>query len=495
MSFSPFTKAETSTVKKVYESGVFVPWQFLADQALAGQTENGVAHFNFNLGSMKFVVQEIPVNLSNIQVEIDTVIKNLGSERGETLWQADRLNTRIIVSGFSINKTVDQWYGGVRATIKLSATCESFELTQPSAQMNMSWGWKSEGTQLEADLSALNITWPKNSWKVGQIKCAGPSGFGDLVKAEITKQLANPDRFVSLIKTHLETYFNQTITKSLEQYRKPQRLFSDFQTALVMEMTGVEATVEKGLLLKGIIEVQRLGETSASSEEQVVALDVNKMLQSLDGETPALIFPGLAAESLIGDVAQNRVAFYQLNKFEGFTKLLASKFMQFFVWPDLMKYNKTSVFNVTSKVSGRPVVNYTGDHKMWIQGYVDSWIYSKRDGYDWRYVDLRTGFAAYVFPEVTNGHIRFKFSDQNMKSVAQMNADYVKYYKPRQHLGLSTIEKAIKKAPFFEGFSLELPSIELKSGLSLKADKLIHADKDTYIIQLSVDESEGIAGL
>lgn len=496
MGFAVSSRASTNEVKKIYESAIFVPWQFLSDSVTQSDLQSGQSQLAFDLGPVTITAQEIPIHLSNIHVEVDAVLKNVGSDRDLTLWQAEQMSTAIHVSGFKVEKRVEKWVNGMKATIYLNAECSPFSMQQVGAQMNMSWGWSSQETRLNASLASLDLVWPQGSWKIGDIHCEGPRGFADLIESEIVKQLAQPEVFIPTLKLHIEDHFNKKIGSTLEQYRKPQWLFSDLQTALNMEMTGVESVVDKGLVFKGKIKVERLQTANANSQyEELVGLDVKKAVQGVNPNYPALLLPGSAVESLVTDVAENRMAIYDLNRFPEFTGLMNSRFKQFFVWPDLMKYPKNALFNVVSKVDGRPQVHYTSDHRMYVAGYVDSWIYSQRAGKNWRYVDIRTGFAAWVLPEVSKGFLRLNFSGQNMKSAAQMAPDYVGQFRPTQRIAVSTIENSIKKAEFFQGITMELPSLEMDSGIRYKANKIIRSNKDVFIVELLPESLKGIAGL
>lgn len=494
MGFAQFIHAGELGVKKLYESAIFVPWQFLSDTALEANQVNGASHLSFALGEVQIEAEEIPVNLSNIQVEIDTVLRNVGSSHRSTLWHADQMVAQITVSGFIVEKYVEQWISGVKARVHLRAECAPFQLLQESAQMQMAWIWSSQGTRLQAQLGSLELHWPKNSWKVGAIQCQGPRGFADVVQEEIKKKLENPESLIPELKAQMEAHFNRKMEDSLAQYRKPQWLFSDFQTALVMEMTGVEAAVDKGLVFKGLIHVQRPQAQGVQHREEVVALNVERSLEGVETQYPALIFPGQAVESLIGDMAENRIALYKLNQFSDFNRLLRSRFLQFFIWPDLMKYSKSAQFDVTSRVSGRPTLQYTINQKIWIQGYVDSWIYSQRDNRMWRYIDIRTAFSAWVYPNVEKGHLHFSLSNQNMKSSARMASEYVSRFRPSTHIGVSTIESSLKKAPFFQGFSLELPSLEMPNGKKFKAQRILRTHREGFIVEM-LPQLEGVAGL
>lgn len=496
MAFPSNAKANSNGVKKVYESAIFVPWQFLSDSVTQAELQNGRSQLAFDLGPVTIEAEDIPINLSNIHVSVDTILKNTGSQNGETLWLAEQMNTQIQVSGFTIEKYMEQWVGGVKARIHLKATCSPFDMQQSGAQMQMSWGWTSQATRLQAALSSLDLFWPPGSWQIGEIHCEGPKGFADVIQAEIKKQLSNPDMILPTLKRHMEEHFNSKIASALEQYRKPQWLFNDLQTALVMEMTGIESVVEKGLVFKGKVEVQRLqSSTTQAPREDLVPLDVERTIKGINASFPALMLPGVALESLIADMAENRVAVYDLNRFSGFNGLMQSRFKQWFVWPDLMKYPKNAFFSVTSRVDGRPEIRYTQDHRMYVQGYVDSWIYSQREGKNWRYVDMRSGFAAWVYPDVSKGFLRLSFAGQNLNSAARMSPDYVSRFRPSTRIDVRTIEKSIKKADFFQGVTMELPSLEMESGKRYKASKIIRSNKDVFIVELLPENLKGIAGL
>ncbi len=467
---------------KRFESALLVPWQTVTDAAIDSLSSEDGQVLKMNLPSQAVVVNDIPVELSGIQVLVNGKLNHTPNENSanpDVHWEAKDLNVQILVESFQVSQVIEEWVSGVRLRVHLEAKCSEISLEQSSAHLMASLLWTSSGTSLEAKVSQMSLDWPAQSWKIHPIHCEGPRGFGELVQKELNDQLSDSSRWTDVIKAEMEAHLNASITEALNRLKKPTPIYSDEQTELRLVFSGVDTITEKGLVLKGFVQVG----DEVIGDSMIVPLDVEKAMQGVTTKTPLLLIPGYEMAVVTQRVARNREIKYDLRSISSFTDLLRVRFFQFFIWPDLMNYSTQSSFPVITRIGSQPRVGY-GSHYLRLSGDANSWIYSQRSGQSWRYIDVKTTFSGVVLPRIEDGKLKLEVSQKKIQSAAQMAADYVRRFNPSRYLPMSIVNSSLENSPIFNKAEIEIPKIELNSEQIYSAKKMHYFSKDLYVIEL-----------
>ena len=476
-----------------YESALLIPWASLTDAVVKAVGGDSGLLMDLHVPEVQVSAQDIPVDLSDIQIQVNGRIASAPSQNGEVHWSGDPLGVHIRVGAFEVSQVVQRWVSGVQVRVHLQALCHPFELIQNSAAMNVGLSWQSEGTALSAQVAQMELSWPQESWQVGEIVCEGPKGFADVIQAELSRQLSDPTQWISLIKSELQSQLNQKIAETLEGFKEPRTVYSDEQTRVALHFSGVEALSEKGLVLKGFVDPQKTLAAGGSdgadtgdgmvSTQDFIPLDVNAALAKVTTDTPLLLIPGKELARVTRELASERELDFNLTQISSFKSFLKNWFLQFFFWPDLLNYSSSSQFPVISKMQKDPEVVYSAS-KLYFKGQAWSWVYSNRGGKVNRYIDSSTAFSSWVTPVISSGRLQLTFDQRKIDTSTKMASDYVSFFHPRTFLATWILKEALEKLPVFDGLSLSLPEVEVNGGVKYRAYKMHTFVKDLFIIEL-----------
>lgn len=433
------------------------------------------------LPTQEFVVNEIPIELSGIQIQVDGDIEHVPAQGEDVHWQGNPLAVSININSFEVSQTVEQWIDGIRVIVHLSAQCQAVNLHQSSAALNVALSWISDQTSLRAIVSGIDLSWPLDSWVVSPISCEGPRGFADVVEQELTEQLSNPAQWVPLLKSEIESHLNAKVEETLQKYRNPTPIYSDSQTQLKLKLSKVDTITKDGLVIKGFVLV---GDKENSTQAyEIIPLDVEKAMANIRTTTPLLLIPGNGLASVTRQVLSHREFNFNLRSISEFNSLLNFRLFQFFIWPDLMNYSTRASFPVISRIGAKPKVSYSS-YRIYAEGSANSWVYSSRAGYAWRYIDVQTGFSARILPKIENGKLNLGFEQRSVNSSAQMAPDYTRAFRPRTYLPMSVINAALENSPAFKNVEVDLPKIQLDGDTEYSAHRMHYLIEDTYIVEL-----------
>lgn len=448
-----------------FEAALILPWNFV-QQSLNSYTGSEVTRFE--LGSLMLEAQGIPVVVPSASVEMSLQLKPVIADGDKTHWETQKLQLKINLAGFNIQKTVEQVVGGVRVIATLQAQCAPFTLTQVNAQAQMTWQWLTGDQGLQARLADLQLAWPASSWQVGSLSCQGPTGFADYVQSELQAQLAQPDRVTPILKTYLERVLNEKMAQSLAQWKQPQTVQYENQP-VTFQFAQAQAVDSKGILLMALI---RLGGASEVQSEKIIPLSADMNLFQQVKDQPTLVMSKASVEAIVRHRSLWPKLTFSLNEFSAFQRVLQSRFIQFFVWPDLWNYSKSANFKLTSQLNGTPNISFSKDNSAWVSAPLYSWVTSQRDGRSWRYIELSSQVASWMNYSVSGGKLSLKFSEGKIKTTGGFGQDYVRAFNPNTYFPLSTIENSLNESRLEKTVSIDIPQIQIHENLRLRAKSL-----------------------
>ena len=447
------------------ETFLMVPWSYIQATYLA-KAEN----LTFNEQNISFKISDIPVQLSRVSGYIDYTLNPLEVQNDKTQISSQSLTVLLQISGFNVEKEFIKTVGGIQVKIKLKAECASFTLSQDETQLTSTFRWMASGNTIKSKVESLNLNWPDNSWKVTPINCSGPKGFADVIQNELQAKLAKPDDLVPFIKAKLELKINNT----LEQYLKPFRQNQIFKN-IEYRITNVESIFEKGFLFKLILQINNANPTK-------IAIELNEELLNQDLRSPLLVFNRAGIQTISQDLIPQRWD-SKLENFEGFKKLMRSRFMQLFVWPDLWQYPKSASFPMLINLDKNSKISLNDDLTATLKGSLNTWIQSERDGKNWDYLYLKSALQAVLKYKIETNQLVFDITSLTQSTDLKFFPDYLLAFLPSDYIAKKTLEKSVVESLKTKSFQWPLPVVKINEELSLKADS-IQSTKSYLLIEL-----------
>lgn len=447
------------------ESFLMVPWSYIQDTYLSKPESLTINEQNIN-----FKVSEVPVQLSRVAGYIDYTLNPIEVQNDKTQISSQSLTVMLQISGFNVEKEFIKTVAGVQVKVKLKAECGAFTLSQDETQLTSSLRWINSGSSIKSKVESLNLYWPENSWKVSTITCTGPKGFAEVIQNELQVKLAKPDDFLPIIKSKLESKINS----NLELYLKPFRQNQIFKN-IEYRVANIESIFEKGFLFKLVLQIN-------NSNQSKVAIELNDELLNQNLTSPTLVFNRAGLQTISQDLMPERWD-SKLENFEGFKKLMRSRFMQLFVWPDLWQYPKSSSFPMILSLDKDTKVALNDDLTATLKGTLNTWIQSQRDGKIWDYLYLKSSLQAILKYKIEANQLVFDVSNLTQSTDLKFFPDYLETFLPSNYIAKKTIEKSVVEAMKTRSFQWPLPVLRVNEELSLKANN-IQSTKTYLVIEL-----------
>jgi hypothetical protein len=469
-----------NTSPKIYESAVVLPWKFVG-QSLNPTGGSATAQYQFAMNNLNFTAQGIPFVIPQAELNVNLHLKGVESEGNVTHWETDQLALQVQVGAFSLQKDIVQMVNGVQVVVHLKADCSPFTLVQANAHSALQWSWTVLEGKVAAHLDEMTLDWPQSSWQIQSLQCSGPAGFADLVQQELQQQLANADSLLPTIKSVLQGSLNEKMTNYLDQWKQPQWISKDAGVSL--EVFGSAVAESKGLLFRALL---RLGDPDASVDiSQRIGLNLSDALVAQASEqTPTVIFSQAAIQDLVRQKSLWPTKTVSLNSISGFASLLRSRFLQFFLWPDLWHYSKSAPFSLTTQLNGAPTLQFSSTRpQVYVQAPLLSWVNSWRDGKAWNYIQLQTQLKSWMTYGVQAGKFMMVMQDPDLKTKAAFGADYVRKFHPSTYLSVSTMQKALEQSMNQQQNSFALPSFALTEDVKLQAKTLTQPQPGYFFMQ------------
>lgn len=291
---------------------------------------------------------------------------------------------RLTIGSLAVDQIIEREVNGIIARVHLQAQCGPFRLSQDQAQADtqISLNWKE--LELQSRIDALDLQWGHGSWTLSEIACSGPAGFDVLLQQEVTKQLQTPEAFRPILKQVLGQRLQATIDSAL----------SPLKNLRSVEIPGADQTLNFQALHfdareQGLAVLMKITTTPEVSLHGFTLTP--EIIAGAPADRPSLHFPqGFLNESLeTWWKTQPAWTSFDLQKIGAFRSLMNSRFLQFFLWPDLWNYAKTAPFTLKVKRPENLSMQWSANGEASFSSELIAWMQSSRAGKIWDYVWLR----------------------------------------------------------------------------------------------------------
>lgn len=443
---------------------------------------------NWLFPDQRIVSQEIPVDIKGLSLQLKTQLQKpaLGSGESTLELTSKDLSAQLHIAEVSVDHIIEKNVGGIIGRFRVQASCKDIvlNLKHNEGHFKVVVTPRVSGTQAGALVNSVDLAWNPGSWAYSrEFLCAGAEGFDAILRAEVEKIANDSASFVTpqkdLLKKYVQDYL-QNVTLDFSAPRKLVVARPDIDVTMkVQEFTDLG---NAGLRAKGIFEIAFTRIEGA--DRTVLKLDGESDVQA--SEMASLRLPKDFIKVVLAEAYRANTWLHQLSSSQlpGFSTVMNSRFVQFFIWPELMKYSKSAKFNFD--VYSNKDVEISGKG---LQYQVKSQMYARmqapKSGSYIPFMNFSLPFTSKVEVKLGNGKAQAKFANPNLGMSASYDASYVSRYSPSKRFSASTIRDRIIDGLWGQTVSMSLPKVPVAEGLSLQVKKLLTTDSADLVLQMA----------
>lgn len=447
------------------ESAVFIPWSLTENYFNKKlQQVSPQSNFEVSKNNIKLQVEDMVIPLPKIAVKVyPNLSVQLSKEKKEINLLASLLE--IEVPPFSIDQFVQRKIGDTVLNIRIKASCNSFKIVNNQLQGSSQIALKKSGSIFENQIlqfSSLSLDW-SNEWQISNLECTGLQGAADFFKTSFLNYIENRKNIVQLIEKDvfrsLQDFISIKYTKL--NYELSFETINKIKIdSLSLSLSSFYKTVENGIVFQALMDEPNFEQKNSARvfDSSIFFHKASEIGLSDNHQIEVLIEP-----QTIESILQKKLSTFsysdQLNEIPEFKRILNSRWIQFFIWPDLFHYKKKSIFNqvVTGRFNN---LKLTGE-QISVETELFSNITSHRKGKNWNYIESklkslhsgRWGMSTNgLFVELQGKPTAFKIS---------MAEAYVKKFKAATYLPEKIIKSAVVSKLKKINLNLLIPNFQI----------------------------------
>jgi hypothetical protein len=370
-----------------------------------------------------------------------------------------QIEISLLIPAMTIQKQIHRSLNGVQVIVNLQASCSPIQLTQNQSAAKALVQWEARNQEAQGVISNFEFQWPPHSWVISSIQCTGPSGFADLIQQEIQNQLSEATQFENQIRDFLQTSLNQKVNTLLAKALQPHLL--QFQSSTYQyELKALQNISKSGIDFQVLV-------SNGKNESGNPITDLRgRPLPNLSTTRPSLVFGEKGFQQFMQAALLQQTLQTQLNKLSAFSRLLHSRFLQFFIWPDLMNFSKSAAFTLNTRVLPGSTLSLNAKKSWNMNLYLGSWLVAERENAPWNYLLIQNQLQGQLALTIEKGQLMlapslFPSSNQ-LHSKITFGEDYVKRFDPCTIISKSLIEESVKKSLFEKSHFLQIPKVQLE---------------------------------
>lgn len=411
--------------------GQWIPWEFVS-------TELGREDYLLDdqRDSLDLVIGEFTPRLENLRLEGHSRVDRLAFLspvlKGQVL-----SGFRLSIDALRIDQFVQREFGGNVIRVRIVASCAPIVIEVPSLTSEAHLAFLSQNDFLP-QLTGMNLSIPQGGWSVSPIHCEGLSGIGPEIETALTRALRNPQLLSPLLKDWLATALDGWLKSHWPGLANGE----NWRDLRISQLT------EEGFFLSG--EIPLLG-----TEE--VDLDP-KLLPVSPATTPRLYLSQEGYRALLQDRLRSFLPVqYDLRSNQSFKKLLSSRLMQYFAWPDLRRFPSSAPFVLKNDPSTL---------RLSLFGKTGSWLASVSEagslvtvigGAPIDYIVYSMSVAVPLSMDLKDGNLLFSTGEASATIAWSFGYLYQMLYRPQNKIPVNIITGALADLASGKSQEIELP--------------------------------------
>lgn len=302
----------------------------------------------FRLADQNITSNGIPVAIQGIVGTVNFVLGTPERSSDALVWGANSTSMRasLNIARIYAATTIRREFNGGVITIRVEGFCDDVRLsiapeagariiTQVRAQLN-------EGS-LALRAERAEVAWPENAWKVDRLECQGIEGFGNVVRAEALRVLAQPQREVQTgLHAAIQQRLNAWSTSATQVALAPRLVFSDRTDVLSQSVPAQLVQNGAQILLSGMLRVHL---PNVGGQNEVSPYNFQSAqgpaLKDAETQVPVSAVRGFLMAALF---AKAYKAKFTAQDFGPFRELMENQTAKRYVFPDLDRFSKDAPF-------------------------------------------------------------------------------------------------------------------------------------------------------
>jgi hypothetical protein len=441
----------------------------------------------------------IKIRFSGVSLNLKTFLQKpaLTETQDRLILASQNLEAQLNIAQISIDQSVTQTVGGITGTFKIQAQCNKIAMGLPEGRGHFSMSLKSllQPTKLGVQAEDFNLTWDPGFWTTADFNCVGSRGFSDLIKTQIQKISNDARSFVEPRKGQILALLNSSLDKinqplSLSQKWMKSRQDVNFSLRIdkINENQDQSEIIAKGHLLMEF-------EKSQSNEIKTLTLpstisaqgNLSAQLPAAQSEQAILRLPEFFIKEVILQAYEAETWMHRLNSkgFSGFKSLMSSRFIQFFVWPELMSYPKSSQFLFDTYSNKNPEITGQGlSYKVKIDLLSQMLAPQSRNYVP--FMNFSIPLNSKINLSIKEGKVGVVFKDSNLNLHYSWDSNYLKSNHASTKFNATLIKNNLQNSLTNRNFIFELPKVNVMEGVVLKIKKMETQPHSDLIIYLGL---------
>ncbi len=457
------TEFELFLSKSFQSSALAQKWQSL---------EKDEFHLNWPMSDQVLTVDGVEVALRGLNAKISTQLEQpVGEIHSQMQISSKSLSASLTISQIFVDQVVERTYGGITGRFRVQADCRNVQVDLKPGQGVFSVLAAPEiGAQTgRAVIKDFMAHWGADSFAVSSLNCTGVEGFADLLSIELKKVAESGEKFLTPYKDKILTEMNSALGQYVVDFGQKKILNVGRPDIRVwMEVLELKEA-PGGSVLKGLlsVEFQRIAAESKERlklEEEALGSNSGAFLRLPKSFVQVVAAKAFAANSWVEKLKSSQVS--------GFASLMRSRFLQFFLWPELMNFPKSSVFTFDLysdqdlKISGGDNLLFGLTSNLLVQMNAP-----KKTDYV-PFMHFAAPFSAQVKLTLSQGQLGAQILNPSLRLASSWNKNYLAKYSPSTRFSSSTVRNAILDALTLEKMQMTIPLLPLTEGLNLQVKSL-----------------------
>ena len=455
-SFASSQDSQETTVYQGTEALLFTPWSVFTKslQSFARPQKT----FQQNLTDDTWKIGQFNWRLSGAQWKIVSDFDSSSPSNTQFALQSKSLAITAHVQQASIDQIIDQVVDGVIFHIHVKASCGPIDLSQSTAQVQARLSYQFGPQNISTHMDQFNLLWAPSSWSISPFTCVGPSGIDQAIQQQLAAQLQTADGIQPWIQNLVSNYIQTEVNSDIDLLRAPKTLPLPAGSAPVQLTFANFETNDQGVLTHA----QLIWDTKKVNPK-FRPLTLTAIPASVSMQNASLFLPQDGISDLLNAQLQARPLWTKvnLNNQDSFEKILDSRFLQFFVWPDLFNYSKSDPFFLSVQKPAALNLHWQKNGSAQTSIKTKAWIQAQRDGSWWNYVLLSGTASGQLSPKIQQGKFKLTVQMNTSDFAAQFGETYMAHYNPNTWIATSVIQDFINNMGQNYQYSFQLPSLDL----------------------------------
>lgn len=472
-----------------------LPWTLLNTRLQVALGANS-STVSTEIPSYQLDAEGIKWNLSSVVVSGKLGANSAALTSGNVGLRAIDAPIEMTIGQVAVDQIIERVVGGARVRVHLKANCGPLVLTQSLANYSSLFGLNWASGSPVATLQSFNLNWPAKSWQLADFKCEGPQGLPEILHEQIVDRLGDANEFRPLLSQFLFSKVTESIESSLQKIREPFAVSSGqakhqfkigllhpIESGVLAEVTVTSPTVAAAPA-EPVVEAKSSKKDKKKKSDSKIPEKATIDFAKLPVDRPALIGAvGLLDQIFTSEMAAQPYYFtldLQANK--SFHDLMQSRFLQFFVFADLMNYPKSNPFYLQLFRPNFSALTVADNGNLRTSFPLSGLVQSYRDNQWWTWLNLNGDTQAEVRLTIASGTLKYETALSNKGVKLEYGAVYKAKFKKSGSPPSSIASNALKgNQPALSG-SVVWPTVDLGVGGQYKIDRLEWIDKSNFVL-------------